>query len=185
MTDREFYLGYRERLETKLKQKSMAAQASVPTHAAERLFKSADGRYTKAGESPAPSAQLPQDSLSMITGGKDYSEAAKKAAQQAAAASGEKTVAASGGSSSAANDYDWARHDREWRQCCADAGGAWQRGSYDEAAYQACRDVLSCQAACGCCNGPADWSAAAGLPSCRAAGSRSHYSLERFRCARQ
>ncbi len=113
------------------------------------------------------------DFLSMIKGGEQYSEAARlQAASQKQASSG---------------GYDWARHDRECGQCCADVGGAWRRGSYDENAWQACNNQQLCQAAVGCCQG-ADWpNNWASLPSCRAAN-RFKFGIgygSRFRCARQ
>jgi hypothetical protein len=49
--------------------------------------------------------------------------------------------------------YDWAQHDKQWGRCCADLGGSWQRGSYDDNAYRNCWDASSCRAVCGCCDG--------------------------------
>ncbi|MBI5209892.1 MAG: hypothetical protein HY927_07970 [Elusimicrobia bacterium] len=155
-------------------------------------MKSHDGHYfQREAATPAPSppaaapAAPPQDSLSMIKGGQEYSEAAAEAAKAAQAA---KPAANRPGKQEASGDgiARWKEGEKKCASCCADVGGSWRNASYAGGKYGT---VEERQDFWGCCRG-ADWPSNYGsIPSCAAGGSAypsdGGCSMDRFRCARQ
>ena len=143
---------------------AQAAQSSAERERRERTFRAVkDGNVTTRSPEPAPppSAPQPEESLSMVVGGKEYSETGAETAPSPTRAVEARTEVK-------APAVDWARLDPACAECCAGAGGRWSRGDHDaEMCWnQACRKKY------GCCEG-AEYDYRSPSQACRRCGASS------------